>query len=59
MPSPSILNIKYQLTLCNLPIPIRFNLQHLLMYQQLGEQIYFDQACFQSAPGKKYRGNCP
>lgn len=31
----------------------------ILMFQQSGEQVYFDQACFQNAPAKASRGICP
>jgi hypothetical protein len=31
----------------------------VLMYQQLGEQVYFDQACFKTAPGRNSRVKCP
>ena len=31
----------------------------IMMYQQLGEQVYFDQACFKSAPAKNSPGKCP
>jgi hypothetical protein len=31
----------------------------ILMYQQLGPQVYFDQACFKSSVGAKDRNKCP
>ena len=31
----------------------------ILMYQQAGEQVYFDQACFKSAPARHSRAGCP
>jgi arylsulfatase A-like enzyme len=31
----------------------------VLMYQQLGKQVYFDQACFKVAPANKAENPCP
>jgi hypothetical protein len=31
----------------------------ILMYQQAGAQVYFDQSCFKSAPVKNSHGKCP
>jgi hypothetical protein len=31
----------------------------ILMYQQLGKQVYFDQACFKNATGNKNQNACP
>jgi arylsulfatase A-like enzyme len=31
----------------------------ILMYQQSGEQVYFDQACFKNAPAAKAQNSCP
>ncbi len=31
----------------------------ILMYQQAGGQVYFDQACFKSVPGKNSHAICP
>jgi arylsulfatase A-like enzyme len=31
----------------------------ILMYQQLGKQVYFDQACFKNAPLARTQPNCP
>lgn len=31
----------------------------ILMYQQAGGQVYFDQACFKSVPGKSSHAICP
>ena len=33
--------------------------QTVLMYQQIGKQLYFDQACFVTAPAAKTKTSCP